>query len=321
MKKQMQNKILFVLFIVLTLYACKKESAINPYEGIIPVENNNPNIDEIPSNNFAWIHAKILAPTCANSGCHDGSFEPHFNTISSAYNTIVNHEVISNDANNNFTYRVTPDDAESSLMYARMITSFPNTSGLMPAVVDPDSDWAQNSTSYLSKIETWINDGAKDMYGNPAPTTSTDFPPQVTGLVIFPQGNTTDPYSRDVDEIGITPILVEAAEIDIWIYITDDNTNPSTMNNSYLKSSQDITNFDSIPTNNFSVNSPLLALDFFDAPVNFLHKTTINLSEYESGETFFLRNYLDDGIQTTISELPNAGSNAVITSYFVIKIQ
>ncbi|MBK7268515.1 MAG: hypothetical protein IPI07_03030, partial [Flavobacteriales bacterium] len=32
------------------------------------------------------------------SGCHDGTFEPEFRTIASAYNSLVYHPVIANDA-------------------------------------------------------------------------------------------------------------------------------------------------------------------------------------------------------------------------------
>ena len=42
--------------------------------------------------------AGAQAPTCANSGCHDGTFEPDFRTVGSSWNTLVNHPVIANDA-------------------------------------------------------------------------------------------------------------------------------------------------------------------------------------------------------------------------------
>lgn len=321
MTKKIKYGLILLIGSSIIFSSCKKDPVINPYDNLIRVDNSNPNILTIPNSNFAWIQAKIFKPTCANSGCHDGTFEPNFNTISSSYNTIINQSVISNDINNSFNFRVKPGDSDNSLMYARMITEFPNTSGMMPAVVDPGSDWGQNMNNYLNIIETWIDNGAKDMYGNDAPSSTADFPPQVTGLVVFPQGNTTTPYERDLEQVEITPILVEATQIDIWIYVTDDNTAPNSMDNNYIKASQDITNFEEAITADYSVNSPLIANDFFNNSVGFLHKATLDLNGYQSGDTFFLRNVLDDSVQENFTELPNAGSNAVITSYFVIKIQ
>lgn len=313
--------ILFLLGSIFFLYNCKKDDPENPYENLPTVNNDNPDPDDLPESNFSWLQAKVFRPTCANSGCHDGTFEPKFNNIASSYATLVNHEVITNDEAGTFEYRVVPNNTSASLLIERLTTFIPNTSGIMPLDVDADSDWPANSDFYIQKIKDWINSGAKDMFGNDPPSPGADFPPQIDGFVIFPAGNTTTPYSRDPDEIGITPILVDAASIDIWIRVSDDNTSVSTMNDNTIKISTDVNAFETATEYNYTVESPISALDFADSPVDFHHKATIDLSGSLSGDTYFVRNYLDDYQQQTITQLPNSGSNAVITALFIIEIQ
>lgn len=313
--------ILSITFISLAIFSCKTEESVNPYEGIQTVANDNPDADELPVGNFAWLQAKVFKPTCANSGCHDGTFEPKFNTVASSYASLVNHPVITNDEEGSFVYRVVPNNSSSSLLVERLTNFIPNTSGIMPLELDNDSDWPTESDNYIQKIQEWINNGAQDMYGNSAPGTNADFPPQVDGLAIFPTGNTSDPYERNPDEIGISPILVEAAPIDIWIRVTDDNTSEDLMNSCSVKLSQNVSEFDAQTEFLYNVESGISALDFADSPANFIHKATVDLSSASSGDTFFIRNYLDDFEQTDITELPNDGSNAVISALFILKVQ
>jgi hypothetical protein len=300
-------------------WSCKKDEAINPYDAIVIVENDNPQVDNLPMGNFAWLHNKIFKPTCANSGCHDGTFEPHFNTIASAYVSIVNHPVISNDAAFSFVYRVAPGSANGSLLVERLTNEIPNSSGMMPLQTEPGSDWPANAANYIAQIESWINNGAKDMYGNAAPGAGGDFPPQVNGFLAFPEGNTTDAYPRE-DGIGTTPILVDAAEVDLWMLIEDDNTLPQNMTSTSVKIATSTDSFaaaDEYPT---SVQPGLTALDFSNSPATFIHRTTIDLSAASSGDYFFVRTYWDDGVQPSITEIPNDGSNAAISAIFILKV-
>jgi hypothetical protein len=139
----------------------------------------------MPEGSFAWLHAKVFRPTCANSGCHDGTFEPEFRSVGSAYNSIVNHPCISNTPDYAYRHRVVPGNADSSFMLLRMVEDVVNTSGIMPAAIDPDSDWEENQDYYIEKIRQWINSGAKDMYGNPAPAAEANMPPLCMGLLFF----------------------------------------------------------------------------------------------------------------------------------------
>lgn len=45
-------------------------------------------------NTIQGLHAGLFKPTCANSGCHDGNFEPDFRTVESSYYSLVQQPVI-----------------------------------------------------------------------------------------------------------------------------------------------------------------------------------------------------------------------------------
>ena len=198
---QQKNIAIAVVIFVLLVVGCRRVKVDNPYEEIdYTVANDNPSPQDIPTDNFAYLHAKIFSPTCANAGCHDGTFEPEFRSVASSYNTLVNHPVIANDAQNSYEFRVVPGSVENSFLHLRLTESIPNTTGMMPPEVDPDSDWPQNREDYIALIENWIASGAPDMFGNQAPGANADFPPTVEGLAVFPAGNTSDPYERDESE-------------------------------------------------------------------------------------------------------------------------
>ena len=139
-----------------------QEPPDNPFDGQI-VNQDTVSIEIINPEpaSIAGIYQNVLKPTCANSGCHDGTFEPDYRTLHSAYNTLVNQEPIKNDGN--YTYRVMPYNASKSVLMARL-KGWLNPS--MPIQIEPDSDWPQKKDQYIRDIETWINSGAPDLMGN-----------------------------------------------------------------------------------------------------------------------------------------------------------
>ena len=101
------NKIFLFIFCVL-MYSCKKDK-INPYDD----PNLNPPQEDTTSyftnaTDFSALYNDVFMPYCANSGCHDGSFEPDFRSIESSYNTMLYQPVIKNTSSNTYTYRVLP---------------------------------------------------------------------------------------------------------------------------------------------------------------------------------------------------------------------
>lgn len=142
-------------------FACQKKH-VNPYdEQELPINGNDSTIIELPASSFNAIHANILHPTCARSGCHDGHFEPDFRTQESSYNTLVNHPIIKNDPQGTYQVRVQPGSPNQSLLLARLTVDIDGNSGIMPLSVDSDSDWETNKADYIKNITDWIQNGAK----------------------------------------------------------------------------------------------------------------------------------------------------------------
>jgi len=313
----------WVILMMIIFDACKKHEIVNPYENQTPVVNNhNPSIDALPVGNFAWLHAKIFRPTCANSGCHDGTFEPEFRSINSAYNSLVNHPVISNDQTSSFTYRVVPGSSDLSFLHERLTVEIPNTSGMMPLSVDPGSDWTANKTLYIQKIKEWIDGGAKDMYGNSAPPAIGDIVPAIYGMAIFPQGNTTTPFPRETESIyGIGAIEIPAGPVDVWILSTDNGIYNPVYQSASIKASLSAQEFTNTINADYMYNStPIMAQSFFEAAGPFYYKATLNFTGATPGTTYYIRSYLDDGAQPSITEIPNNNSAPFWYLLFSVKI-
>lgn len=316
-----------IILVVVTLAAlvwaaCKKGGPENPYEDIVrPAPSQNPSADQLPEGSFAWLHAKVFKPTCANSGCHDGTFEPEFRTIASSYNSLVNQPVIANDPANSFVHRVVPGNATQSWLHERMTTFVENTSGIMPLTTEPTSDWEANKATYIARITQWINDGAKDMFGNPAPPAEANMPPQLFGLAVFPHNNTSSPYPRDENNpFGLGEILVPAGLVDVWIFPVDDNAGVNQFASCALKVSDDVSNFSNATEYTFGLSGPIIAQDFGQSFNQFYYKTTIDLSGAPTGAVRYLRTYLNDGVQTNPTEIPNAGSEYFWLLVFSLKV-
>lgn len=314
-------RLLLSVIALVFLFGCQKDPE-NPYAEIQAVVVDNPDVDDLPEGNFAWLHGKVFLPTCANSGCHDGTFEPEFLTISSAYNSLVNHDVIANDAAFSFDYRVVPGNVNASFLHERLTNNIPNTSGVMPLSLEPDSDWEDLQDYYIGQIEDWIAAGAPDMFGQMPGDAGADLPPQVDGIVIFPTGNTTDAYQRDPESAGVSPILVEAAPIDLWFRVTDDNTAPAALTSTEMRYGESLSTFEttSVPAP-LSIAGPITAPNLNNVSSDYQYRATIDLTGIASGTTFFIRSYWDDGVQSGITEIPNEGSSDVITLIFTMQVQ
>jgi len=142
------------------------DTFINPYDQIDEEIQQDSTDTELDPTSLAGLHANIFIKTCANSGCHDGTFEPDFRTVESSYNTLVNHPIIKNDPQNSFEVRVLPGDAAASQLVTRLEKDIDDNSGIMPLIIEPDSDWPEKREEYIQNIKDWIAAGAKDALGN-----------------------------------------------------------------------------------------------------------------------------------------------------------
>lgn len=309
----MRATTILIAALVLVLTACKKEE--NPFSQL---EHGSPNppSEALPADNFAWLHQRIFRPVCANSGCHDGTFEPEFRGIGSAYNSLVYAPVIANDPNHTFTYRVVPGDPAMSFLHERLTAFVPNTSGMMPLETD-GPDWPENHQLYINAITSWIQNGAKDMFGNPPAQGNLE--PQVTGFLVFPPGSTSGAYPRAEGE-GIQPVEVPAGTVDLWFALADDETPVSGIGYNKIRIATSIPGFATVPELPLGTGQDLSGPDFGGATATFTHKATIDLSGHSPGTVLFVRVYVDDGDHDGPTETPNDGTGPPMVDYFTLKI-
>jgi hypothetical protein len=303
----MSTRNLILGVILIALVSCKQES-VNPYDAIVEVPAAQ-DTTHFPPGTFPYLYKEIFKPTCANSGCHDGSFEPDFRSMNSAYNTLVHHPVIANDETNSFAYRVVPGDTAGSLLHERLVRFLPNSSGVMPLSVENDSDWPSKKATYIAAINDWIMAGAPDVSGNPAPALNTNLLPMNYGLAVFPTGNTTVQFQRgNPGLVGIGPYSVSSLIADVYIYPWDDNAGLA--NYQYLgwELSYSATSFQPIASGTFYSTNAILLSDFGGSNAIFTKKSTIDFSAY-SGSTMYMRIRLNDGIQGADNFIPTSNSN------------
>lgn len=111
---------------------------------------------------FYKIYTEIFKPSCAVSGCHDGSFEPNFTSIQSSYFTLVWHTIIKNNREEKYQYRVVPGDTSMSVLYKRITDCcFVDQHDRMPFY-----DKEGLSAEHIHLIADWIKNGAKDIFGH-----------------------------------------------------------------------------------------------------------------------------------------------------------
>ena len=315
------KRVIGILVIIGLIAACSKEeepaSRANPFNdpSLLPPEDTTTPV-LLDSGSFEYLYANVFKVTCANSGCHDGNFEPDFRTIYSSYNSLVNHLGISNDVQNSYTYRVEPNNSAKSLMYARLTIDIPNTSGKMPAAIDPGSDWSEKGPTYIELIKNWIDDGAPDAFGNRP--TSINANPQVVGFMAFNSGSTTNPLVRFGG--GLSPLSIPNTPIDVWFSFADDQTDVTNFKLTQLKSSYELFDFDEGTIYPLNSATPISGSDFWNNTVNFTHKATISFPTDTVGSYIFLRTYLQDDMQIDTTENPNFGTNDILRSYFTLKV-
>ena len=278
----MKNFLLFFLLII--CISCEEE--INPFDFNNTSNSNNDTIYFTDPTSFSALHNNIFSTTCANSGCHDGTFEPDFRTIESSYNSLVYQPPIKNDINNSFNYRVEPGNSLQSVLYHRLIVDIDGISGIMP--LESEDDWDNNKDEYIQNIKDWIDQGAKDMFGN-SPSLPNDIP-LGRGMVVFNTGQTTNPFSRDAS--GSVLISNSLNSVDVWFSVVDDLLQPNNLQYNKVKKSSSLFNFNDIPEENLEVyNTPINQLGYYSSSNNeeYYHKYNLDLTSYNIGDIIYLK--------------------------------
>ncbi|MBK9271269.1 MAG: hypothetical protein IPM48_06700 [Saprospiraceae bacterium] len=284
---------------MLFFLSCEKaEVPDNPFVDYDPKQDTVKFIFLDPdSNSIAGLYTYIFKPTCANSGCHDGTFDPDFRTLESSYNSLVFRQSIKSDGI--YTYRVKPFLPDSSGIMARvngLVTP------MMPIQLEPGSDWEQMKTQYISMIRRWIELGAPAVDG----TIAMDGLPRIKLLGCMAIINDTlkmyrRPYSG--------PILIDSLtdSIDLYFAFKHDAQDPLTFKGNLISFCANPHVFDSTAINYQLdlVVAPRLDWGLYGNPVLYTHRIRISIRELLPNEkNIYFRTYLQDHLNP-MTEIPS----------------
>jgi hypothetical protein len=296
-----------ISFSLIWLACSDTEQPPNPFDGQVVSQDTVGLVLTNPEpTSFAGIYKNILKPTCANSGCHDGTFEPDYRTMGSAYNTLVYQSPIKNDGN--YTYRVEPYNAQGSVLMARLKNLITPS---MPIQVEPDSDWPQKKDEYISNIQTWINGGAPDITGNirqinhPAPE-----------LLGAGAAINNAWMIRDAD---IGPLLMPGGTNNVRFYFAfrHDELLPTDLTYNRIAFSENANAFDGAQQMQLQIlATPRLERGFYGGVVEYTHYIDLDPAAGFSAqqEQWYFRVYVQD-TQNPVTEIPTNNGIYYIKSY------
>ncbi len=303
------------LTICLWITSCSKEHE-NPFDKFEEEVTEDSIPVQLDATSIEGLHANIFRPTCANSGCHDGTFEPDFRTVSSTYNTLVYQPIVKNDPQGSYAVRVKPGSVNESMLMARLTIDIDNNSGIMPLAVEPDSDWPNNSDAYIQNVSDWIQAGAKDLFGN-SPNTSNQLP-QMEGAMARANGVWLERSGNGQSSISI---LETVNSIELFFAFSDDATSSQDLTENTVRFSSQKNDYENAETLNLQVsNSAEQQVGYFGNTVSYYHSITINPQDYASlGETIYFRTKIKDGDNPVIEIPADAGAD-YIKDYFSFTI-
>lgn len=293
-------------FMVVFLVACDKETDLphNPYDDIVYPTPPAP-IDTLNPNSIVAIHRDILHPRCAVPGCHDGNFEPDFRTVQSATSTLVYARIVKNNADSTFMFRVVPYDTAQSVLHERLTNCcFANTNDRMPQ----DNIGVPLESAYIDRIEAWIMDGAKNMFGEVAAYPNQA--PQIGFYVgadtmsidaVVAAANLNFPLTavgNRIDGVYYNPfILTSARNVALVIGVEDDSTALAALQGSKMRFSYDPDDFSPSAPGYQQVNA-----QFINYPGFQYWYVQFNTSLFDPNNVVYMRYYVSDGESTT--EMP-----------------
>lgn len=301
----MKKGILLFGLIAVFLSQCKDDPELphNPFDDI-NYQINPPPPDTTDPNSFVWLHKEIFQPKCATPGCHDGSFEPDFRTIQSAYNTLVFHPLVKYDTSGYFQYRVRPFDVNRSWLHERVVTDNA-VLGRMPLYSTP------LTAAEVGKIDAWIQGGAKDILGQSRELPNNE--PVFAGYVCYTLDYSQRPDTNRVGDVAFNSFIVNSSTTyQLMVLVTDDSTAVSALQNFRVKFSTNPDNFSSATT----VNGSFLNIGGFQ-----VWKVNFSTNAYPSGTTVYFRAYINDGDHPQDTEFPNEEINPAYKTYCSFYVQ
>jgi len=297
--KRRLNTIRFVLFlsaIVLLGESCFKDGTTepNPFEeNMINQDTVNFVLIDIDPTSIAGLYQNIFGPTCANSGCHDGTFEPDFRTMESSYHSLVYKTPIKDDGT--LTYRVDPGNPNQSAIMKRLTGAI---TPQMPIEIEPDGDWLEKGDSYIQNVRDWIQNGALDLAGN-APLFDI-INPSMVGVMAMHDGEMI------LRENGYGPIRISQADSIVSFFISyDPINNPESFQLNEFVLGYEEDEFIPVETLTMDVlDSPILYYGLSGLNVLYTHRIEFNLNSMGfSQDHVFIRTRVQDE-SNTITEIP-----------------
>jgi len=290
------KKLFLLCMMLMVLAACYKDI---PDETPNPFANSgnagdNADKDSLDPISFAGLHKQIFSVKCAVPLCHDGSFEPDFRSIESAYANLVYHKVVKNNPQETFTYRVLPYDTVNSWLIERLITEDP-VLGRMPLYAKPLND------TEMKHIKDWINAGCPDINGNPA--VYPNLQPQVKSRFALDAANKRIDTSYD----GRFPapfIVAPGSNFSLGVQVVDDSTAVADLINLSFQFSYDANDF----SNAISKPASVWLQNFVIVPVN--------SADFQNNKTVYFRFYCQDEHHSTPSEYPENSTIYYFKDYF-----
>ena len=298
--------------------SCSKEDPPNPFDnpgGDDP--NDTASLVQLDPNSIEGIYKNIFLPTCANSGCHDGTFEPDFRTIESSYSSLIYHDIIKNDTTDRLDYRVLPGDSERSMLVRRLIKDLGGNSGIMPLVTEPDSDWPAMKDEYIQNIRNWINAGAPDINGVTA--TWPNMVPQMAGIQTTPAG-VQAPFSRNNQ--GMMQVTAGAPSVDIYFSAVDDQLPANLLPIEEIRVGPSTTYIASVAPNTMQpLGAPISMMGYSGSMVDYYYKYTLTgIDTFTSGQQLFVRIKVADDVNDGVY-MPGYNSLEHLKNYFTIEFQ
>jgi len=301
MASPMKKISVFILFLWVAFtfqWACEKpDTPQNPFDDYNPAQDTVKFIFQDPDSvSIAGLYSYIFKPTCANSGCHDGTFDPDFRTLESSYNTLVNRESIKKDGK--YYFRVKPYSLDSSGILARV-------NGIvtpqMPIQIEPDSDWGKRKDHYISLIRRWIEAGAPALDGS-IPVAGL---PQIRlkGCLALIDDTTfleRRPFSG--------PLLLDSLRDSLYLYFSfgHDAQDPLSFTHNKISFHSNPHVFDSTAvTSDLETGFPAIRMiGLYGDSVSYTHRVLINPRMLMSGSReLYFRTYLKDQFNP-LSEIP-----------------
>ena len=318
----MISRFLTYLLLIVMASSCKDEGttdANNPYDSWATTTRGAVSPDlTIDPNTIQGLHKNIFKPTCANSGCHDGNFEPDFRSIESSYNSLINRIVTNPDPQrSDIEKRVVPGDPATSMILHRINTFIPGSQGQMPLGVDPGSDWPAKKLQYIQNINQWIKDGAKDQFGKSA--SNSDFKPQLAGMIVFANGSSIPlPHMANVP-VDVPP---GTSSIKIMVAYTDDKTAINSFGSTTLNYSLNPNSYSGTEQSMTTESSAYNTKGVLGTNVDYWH--SINLQVNTLGimpnDVIWLRTNTTDNVNPAVY-IPESTTSFKIKKYFAIRFK